>query len=610
MRFLAMLIILLAPVPSLGIGQVYAGFSGAFMELTSVEAEVWIEDHIAVTRVEQVFTSHADWQEEAVYEFVLPPGAIITDMWLWIEDEPVQALIMEKEEARRIYEEVVRRRIDPALVEHVDDNRFVMNIFPFPERGSRRIALEYAQILHSQDGQINYTFPLVPDESLRDRFRNGWITTKPVATMDAIVDHISLFTLNVNVKSQHPMTVTVSSGESQNSSVDQPDPHKATIFFGEEEFSLEQDLHIRMERTDDSLMPTLLSYGPGYNEAASTDHIGYYLLWLPGYLYTFEVPAEREDSEFVLKGFGLTTVEEPQEAFKTLDDHVMHIYRQYGVSQAGRYETGGPVAVWTLGQLADEEVSGSYAARLAMDTSNESHAIQYVPRLWAYHKVRTLEKLGEDAGWPDELVQEIIDLGIEYRLVTSRTSLFAPDETVEVDPEVAERGGWGFTTNVEGTATTHWLGHEFLLKEGLWVDVDYRPDMPREIYEGRILQPALLADFVELGEEMVVVVDDRAYEIQPGRPILHQNAPNPFNSSTLISFVLPADASGDHARLGIYNLQGQLVRNLNAAIHGVGRETVTWDGLDQEGRPAASGVYVYRLEAGEWAVKRRMLLLR
>lgn len=595
MRFPAMIIILLAPVPSFGIGQVYAGFSGAYMELTSAKVDVWIEDHMAITRIEQIFTSHADWEEEAVYQFTLPGGAIITDLWLWIDDEPVQGLIMEKTEARRIYEEVVGRRIDPALVEHVRDNQFTMSIFPFPERGSRRVALEYAQILHSQDGQINYTFPLVPDS-------RGF--AKPVN----LVDSIDLLTLNAIVKSQHPMTVTVS-GLPQNSSVDQTDPRGATVFFGEEDFALEQDLQIRMERTDDSLMPTLLSYGPGFSEATSSDHVGYYLLWLPGYLYAFEVPAARQDAEFVLGNFGMRTVEDPPEEIETHDEHTMHIYKQYGVSQAGRYETGGPVSVWADGDLADGEVSATYAAELAMDASTGSHAMRYIPRLWAYHKIKTLEDLAEDVGWPDELVQEIIDLGIEYRLVTSHTSFFAPDESVQVDPEVLERGGWGWgSTNVEGTGTTHWLGHDFILQNGLWVDVAYRPDMLREIYEGHVHQPALLSDFMELGQEMVVVMDDRAYKIHPGLPILHQNAPNPFNTSTVISYILLDESPHEEVRLGIYNLQGQLVRNL--AVHDVGRHTVTWDGLDQEGRPVASGVYVCRLEKGQWSVNRRMLLLR
>lgn len=608
MRFLAVLIVLLAPVPSFGIGQVYAGFAGEYMELTSAKVDVWIEDHIAVTRVEQVFTSHAAWQEEAVYQFSLPGGAIITDLWLWIEDEPVQALIMERTEARQLYESVVARSIDPALVEHVKDNQFVLRIFPFPREGSRRVALEYAQVLHSEDEQISYTFPLVPDSTLVPgplRWGGG-ITTKPVA----LVESIKLITLNAHVKSQHPVTVTAS-GLPQNSSVNQEDPHGATVFFGEEDFPLTEDLHIRMDRTDDSLTPTLLSYGPGYHPAVGSEDIGYYLLWLPGYLYEFEVPDERKDTEFILDDFGMGTVDDPREDYETSDEHVMHVYKRYGVSQAGRYETGGPVSVWTDGHLdGGEVVSASYTAELAMDASDDSHAIRYLPRLWAHHKIKFLEKLAGDSGWPDELVREIVDLGIEYRLVTSHTSLFAPDESVEVDPEVIEgQGGWGWgATNVAGAVEARWLGHDFVLRDGLWVDGSYLPEMPREIYEGHLHQPALLAEFVELGREMVVVVDGRAYEIQPGRPILHQNAPNPFNSSTVITVILPPGSPADEARLGVYNLQGQLVRSL--AIHGAGRQTVTWDGLDQGGRPVASGTYIYRLERGEWSVNRRMLLLR
>ena len=67
---------------------------------------------------------------EGIYEFTLPEGAIITDLVLWIGDKRVQGIIMEKEAARRVYDAIVRRRIDPALIEQVTANQFRLSGSP------------------------------------------------------------------------------------------------------------------------------------------------------------------------------------------------------------------------------------------------------------------------------------------------------------------------------------------------------------------------------------------------------------------------------------------------------------------------------------------------
>ncbi|MCB0260840.1 MAG: T9SS type A sorting domain-containing protein [Calditrichaeota bacterium] len=88
---------------------------------------------------------------------------------------------------------------------------------------------------------------------------------------------------------------------------------------------------------------------------------------------------------------------------------------------------------------------------------------------------------------------------------------------------------------------------------------------------------------------------------------LHQNYPNPFNPSTVIGYRL--EKAGD-VQLSIYNLLGQHVINLVAARQPAGRYRVEWNGKDAHGRPVPSGIYFYRLTAGELSQTRRMLLLR
>jgi len=86
---------------------------------------------------------------------------------------------------------------------------------------------------------------------------------------------------------------------------------------------------------------------------------------------------------------------------------------------------------------------------------------------------------------------------------------------------------------------------------------------------------------------------------------LMQNRPNPFNPTTTIRFVLPAR---EDVSLAIYDANGRLVRTLVNEVRGYGSHEVTWDGRDDEGAPAGSGVYFYRLRAGKLAQSKKMVL--
>jgi M6 family metalloprotease-like protein len=91
------------------------------------------------------------------------------------------------------------------------------------------------------------------------------------------------------------------------------------------------------------------------------------------------------------------------------------------------------------------------------------------------------------------------------------------------------------------------------------------------------------------------------------RPTLFQNRPNPFNPVTTIAFYLPQPAA---TRLAIYDLQGRVVRTLVSADLPAGYREVLWDGRDDGGRPAPSGVFFSVLEAGAVRDVRKMLITK
>ncbi|HUU27621.1 MAG TPA: heparinase II/III family protein [archaeon] len=90
---------------------------------------------------------------------------------------------------------------------------------------------------------------------------------------------------------------------------------------------------------------------------------------------------------------------------------------------------------------------------------------------------------------------------------------------------------------------------------------------------------------------------------------LDQNSPNPFNPSTVITYSV-SQGQAVPVRLEVFSLQGRTVKTLVNEVREAGVYSVFWDGTDKDGARAASGVYLYRLTAGDYTRVRKMVLLR
>ncbi|MCH6559728.1 T9SS type A sorting domain-containing protein [candidate division KSB1 bacterium] len=101
-------------------------------------------------------------------------------------------------------------------------------------------------------------------------------------------------------------------------------------------------------------------------------------------------------------------------------------------------------------------------------------------------------------------------------------------------------------------------------------------------------------------------VENVASEI-PAFDFLKQNYPNPFNPSTTIKFDLSA---ASEVTLNIYNMKGQLVRQLLQEKLSAGSHSFTWDAKDDHAQQLPSGLYVSRLQAGDFVQHRKMLLIK
>jgi hypothetical protein len=117
----------------------------------------------------------------------------------------------------------------------------------------------------------------------------------------------------------------------------------------------------------------------------------------------------------------------------------------------------------------------------------------------------------------------------------------------------------------------------------------------------------LSTDTNDFAPSLILNVEQDLGHIIPREYSLDQNRPNPFNPSTLIHFAIPRTAS---VSLKVYNIVGQEVTVLVIGTLPAGAFRTTWDGTDMNGKTVSSGVYFYRLQAGDYAETKKMLLMK
>ncbi len=132
------------------------------------KVEVDIKDQIARSTIEQSFVNSTKQRLEGVFYFPLPAGASISGFGMWIGGELVEADIVEKQRAREIFEDILRRRKDPGLLEWSGGNLFKARVFPIEPQSEKRVRIRYTQTLPLQGSKLKYSYAL-NSELLRSR---------------------------------------------------------------------------------------------------------------------------------------------------------------------------------------------------------------------------------------------------------------------------------------------------------------------------------------------------------------------------------------------------------------------------------------------------------
>jgi len=138
------------------------------MAVHALSIDIHIAGMIARTTVVVTFENPHDRDLEGELTFPLPDGATVCGYGLDIDGEIVDASLVEKRKARVVFEEEVRRGVDPGLLEQVGGNQFRTRVWPLPAHGRRSVKVEFVSPLDSRDGNSVYEFPLRFEPPQRD----------------------------------------------------------------------------------------------------------------------------------------------------------------------------------------------------------------------------------------------------------------------------------------------------------------------------------------------------------------------------------------------------------------------------------------------------------
>ena len=122
--------------------------------------EARVEGPAAQVRVTQVFRNRSGGIVEGQFIFPLPADAAVSDLQMKVDDAVLEGKVMAADEARAIYEAIVRQQRDPALLQYIGQGLFQTNVFPIPPGESRAVQLTYSQLITQDQGLYRFRYPL------------------------------------------------------------------------------------------------------------------------------------------------------------------------------------------------------------------------------------------------------------------------------------------------------------------------------------------------------------------------------------------------------------------------------------------------------------------
>ncbi len=248
-----------------------------------------ITDGVATTKVEQAFINSTGRPLEANFVFPLPKDAAVKEFAMYINGKRTTAELVEAPKARKIYEDIVRRARDPALLEFMGNQLFRMRVFPIPAKGEQRVELEYSQTLEYDAGLYKYVYPL----KIGERY---------ASTLEDLA-------LSATVRSKVPITTVYS--PSHTIGIDRQGEHEAVVGFEQERAPLNKDFVLYYGVSEKNFGLNMLA-----NKPAGED--GFFMLMISPSTAVEDAQIVKKDVVFVFDTSGSMSGEKIEQARRAL----------------------------------------------------------------------------------------------------------------------------------------------------------------------------------------------------------------------------------------------------------------------------------------------------
>lgn len=240
------------------------------------QVEVKIEDQVALTQVEQEFVNPSATRLEGTYIFPLPPGAQIERFSMFIDGKEQEAELLPAEKARAIYEDIVRRARDPALMEYAGRDVFKVRIFPIEPHGRKKVRISYRQVLKAEGDLMEYVYPLNTEK----------FSSAPIERVSVKVEVAGQTAIRNVYSPSHKVEVK------------RHDEKRATVGFEEKGTRPDADFHLFVSRDAKAVGLSLLTYRPDPKQD------GYFALLASPSAFLQEQELSEKDVVFVLDTSG------------------------------------------------------------------------------------------------------------------------------------------------------------------------------------------------------------------------------------------------------------------------------------------------------------------
>jgi Ca-activated chloride channel family protein len=247
----------------------------SYLTIKYHRVQVTIEDQVATTHIDQVFVNESGRTVEGTYLFPLPEEATISEFVMWVDGKRVVGEVLTREKARQIYDDIVRRRRDPALLEYVGHDLFQASIFPIPAGDERRIEIQYSQVLPAEGGLIRYVYPLSTEQ----------FSARPLEDVSVSVDITSKEPIKAVYSPSHPVAI------------DREDEYRARVGWEDRNVAPDRDFALYYTVSEQALGVNLLSYKERGED-------GFYMLLVAPKLRVDEAQVVAKDVILVLDSSG------------------------------------------------------------------------------------------------------------------------------------------------------------------------------------------------------------------------------------------------------------------------------------------------------------------